>query len=176
MYIGSSPCSVGVSTSAWGVSEVAAYSCFIAWLAEGGGMSLGVCAGGDAGSSGSAAKMCCRELILATSSRLPVAGGWIGVGAESCATAMGGCARGSCSRAEASLVVSCFDQSGSGRMRDGLRNCGFGLQWYCWARTWARKSRMDEEGLEQWLGAERSTGEARRFVSTLICSQSTSVL
>lgn len=42
-------------------------------------MSLGVCAGGDTGSSGSADKMCCRELILAT--RLPVAGDWIGVGA-----------------------------------------------------------------------------------------------
>ena len=42
-------------------------------------MTLGVCAGGDTGSSGSADKMCCRELILAT--RLPVAGDWIGVGA-----------------------------------------------------------------------------------------------
>jgi hypothetical protein len=33
---------------------------------------------------------------------------------------MGGCARGSCSRAEASLVISRFDRSGSGRMGDGV--------------------------------------------------------
>lgn len=66
VYIGSSPFSFGVSFSALGVSE-GACSCFRGWLVEGGGMSLaGVAAGGDAGSSGSADRMCCRELMLAT--------------------------------------------------------------------------------------------------------------
>lgn len=75
VYNGSSPFSFGVSFSpALGVSGMAT-SCFIGWLVGGGGISVVV--GADAGggeafagdaadSSGSADKMCCRELMFAT--------------------------------------------------------------------------------------------------------------
>jgi hypothetical protein len=43
------------------------------WLTAGGGMA-GVCAAGDRASSGAADKMCCRELMFATSRP------WEGVG------------------------------------------------------------------------------------------------
>jgi hypothetical protein len=60
---------------------------------------------------------------------------------------MGGCARGSCSRAEASLVVSRFDRSGSGRMGMGDGVCAsVGLGYSVLSREDVGE---DEEELEE---------------------------
>lgn len=91
---------------------------------------------------------------------------------------MGGCARGSCSRAEASLVVSCFDQSGSGRMGDGSRKVWVWVtvSWVARARARSRVVVVEELG-GGWVSGSWSTGCGSEAIRVdLICSQSASVL
>jgi len=82
---------------------------------------------------------------------------------RSCATAMGGCARGSCSRAEASLVVSRFDQSGSGESgRWVAQSVGLGYSVLsCEGEVegeddWKRS--MLDYGLRRWLWGQSKHG------------------